>query len=124
MLKKLRIKLLHLRCHIEMSLAIRKINHIHSELKETRYNERENRQFIVLLSLPTEKGWKERLHWVNRKNFRKLKDLGWMQRHVRYNELKEKAFYISDPSRSYQDEYKAKKQAISRYKTYITVTRW
>lgn len=127
LLKDIKLKLILFRAEIEMRLAIRKIRHIHSKLKEVRSNERENKHFIVLLSLPYQdrKGRiriKERLHWVDRKNFRKLKSKRWIDRNVMFNDLRAKAFYTSDLNRDYQQEYAAKKKAISRYKTYLNVT--
>ncbi|HPD24949.1 MAG TPA: hypothetical protein PK285_11180 [Bacteroidales bacterium] len=115
---------IYMKANIQMRAAIRAVESIHKKNKKIRFNERENRQYLVLLSIPyfTKKGtfkYKERLYWVNRKNFRILKYKGWVKRGVNFAELRNKAFYVSDPDRSYENEYIAKKAAINKYKTYL-----
>lgn len=62
---------------------------------------------------------KERLYWVNFKNFKKIKKEGWLPRNMRIDELSKRAFYVSSLKRSYQAEYKAVEEAMKRYTEYI-----
>lgn len=98
------------------------------------------RQYIVLLERPVRKkkyylkrkGMKimlmyktgnftieERLFWINKKNFKKIRRAGWLPKAMKIEALKEKAFYVSSLERSYQEQYKAKQHAITKYITYL-----
>ncbi len=98
------------------------------------------RLYIVILERPVtnykytikRKGWKllllkerrrvkkeERLFWVNFKNFKVIKKAGWLPRNMRIDELRNKAFYHSSLTRSYKEEYLARKHAVSKYTNYI-----
>lgn len=61
----------------------------------------------------------ERLFWVNFKNFKAIKKAGWLPKQMCVSELRSKAFYVSSMKRNYQEEYKAKHNAITKYTTYI-----
>lgn len=116
-----------LKGEIQMRLAIREVKSLHAKENETRYNERENRQFLVLLKVPK---WKkdgrclinEKLVWVNRRNYRNLKYISWLPPEMDFAELHRKAFYISDPKRSYQSEYNIQQKAIHKYIEYLKET--
>ena len=98
------------------------------------------RQYIVLLERPVRKkkyylkrkGIKlmlmyktgnftieERLFWINKKNFKKIRRAGWLPKTMKIEALKEKAFYVSSLERTYQEQYKAKQHAINKYITYL-----
>lgn len=98
------------------------------------------RQYIVLLERPVRKkkyylkrkGMKimlmyktgnftieERLFWINKKNFKKIRRAGWLPKAMKIEALKEKAFYVSSLERTYQEQYKAKQHAITKYITYL-----
>ena len=98
------------------------------------------RQYIVLLERPVRKkkyylkrkGMKimlmyktgnftieERLFWINKKNFKKIRRAGWLPKTMKIEALKEKAFYVSSLERTYQEQYKAKQHAITKYITYL-----
>ena len=98
------------------------------------------RQYIVLLERPVRKkkyylkrkGIKlmlmyktgnftieERLFWINKKNFKKIRRAGWLPKTMKIEALKEKAFYVSSLERTYQEQYKAKQHAITKYITYL-----
>lgn len=98
------------------------------------------RQYIVLLERPVRKkkyylkreGIKlmlmyktgnftieERLFWINKKNFKKIRRAGWLPKAMKIEALKEKAFYVSSLERTYQEHYKAKQHAITKYITYL-----
>jgi hypothetical protein len=98
------------------------------------------RQYIVLLERPVRKkkyylkreGMKimlmyktgnftieERLFWINKKNFKKIRRAGWLPKAMKIEALKEKAFYVSSLERTYQEHYKAKQHAITKYITYL-----
>ena len=98
------------------------------------------RQYIVLLERPVRKkkyylkreGIKlklmyktgnftieERLFWINKKNFKKIRRAGWLPKAMKIEALKEKAFYVSSLERTYQEQYKAKQHAITKYITYL-----
>lgn len=98
------------------------------------------RQYIVLLERPVRKkkyylkreGMKimlmyktgnftieERLFWINKKNFKKIRRAGWLPKSMKIEALKEKAFYVSSLERTYQEHYKAKQHAITKYITYL-----
>lgn len=98
------------------------------------------RQYIVLLERPVRKkkyylkrkGMKlmlmyktgnftieERLFWINKKNFKKIRRAGWLPRTMKIEALKEKAFYVSSLERTYQEQYKANQHAINKYITYL-----
>ena len=98
------------------------------------------RQYIVLLERPVRKkkyylkreGMKimlmyktgnftieERLFWINKKNFKKIRRAGWLPKAMKIEALKEKAFYVSSLERTYQEHYKAKQHAINKYITYL-----
>ena len=98
------------------------------------------RQYIVLLERPVRKkkyyikrkGMKimlmyktgnftieERLFWINKKNFKKIRRAGWLPKAMKIEVLKEKAFYVSSLERAYQEQYKAKQHAITKYITYL-----
>lgn len=98
------------------------------------------RQYIVLLERPVRKkkyylkreGIKlklmyktgnftieERLFWINKKNFKKIRRAGWLPKTMKIEALKEKAFYVSSLERTYQEHYKAKQHAITKYITYL-----
>lgn len=98
------------------------------------------RQYIVLLERPVRKkkyylkrkGMKimlmyktgnftieERLFWINTKNFKKIRRAGWLPKAMKIEALKEKAFYVSSLERTYQEQYKAKQHAITKYITYL-----
>ena len=98
------------------------------------------RQYIVLLERPVRKkkyyikrkGMKimlmyktgnftieERLFWINKKNFKKIRRAGWLPKAMKIEVLKEKAFYVSSLERTYQEQYKAKQHAITKYITYL-----
>lgn len=98
------------------------------------------RQYIVLLERPVRKkkyylkrkGIKlmlmyktgnftieERLFWINKKNFKKIRRAGWLPKTMKIEALKEKAFYVSSLERTYQEQYKAKQHAIKKYITYL-----
>ena len=58
---------IYMKANIQMRAAIRAVESIHKKNKKIRFNERENRQYLVLLSIPyfTKKGtfkYKERLY--------------------------------------------------------------
>lgn len=98
------------------------------------------RQYIVLLERPVRKkkyylkreGMKimlmyktgnftieERLFWINKKNFKKIRRAGWLPKTMKIEALKEKSFYVSSLERTYQEHYKAKQHAITKYITYL-----
>ena len=84
-------------------------------------NNKNIRQYIVLLELPDKKRKKmiERLWWINRWNFKRVKRLGWLPPNMHLDELRHKAFYYTDMKRSYPEEYQAKKKAITKYVFYL-----
>ena len=112
---------------IRMNLGIKGALAIHKFMakKYLDKNNKEVRNYIVLLELSVRKKNKiqkmERLHWVNRNNFRKLKRKGWMSRNLKLDELRHKAFYVSDLSRTYQAEFAAREKAKERYLEYLKV---
>ena len=97
--------------------------------KDTR--EKNIRNYIVLLELPVRDKTgkfikkdgkvvkKERLFWINRRNFQRIKHKGWLPKNMQLPELKQKAFYYTDFKRSYAEEYQAKERAKKRYISYI-----
>jgi len=56
---------------------------------------------------------------VNRNNFRKLKRKGWMSRNLKLDDLRNKAFYVSDVKRTYQEEFAVREKASERYLEYL-----
>lgn len=127
LIKQLQHKVISLQAKLEMYLTIKKVTDLHSKRKEDRYNERENRLFIALLELPylTKKGklkYKNSLKWVDRKNFRKLKSQRWIAQDVSFPDLRKKAFYTSNPERSYTEEYAERERAYQKYILYKTTT--
>ena len=89
--------------------------------KYTDLNSKNIRQYIVLLELPDKKRKKmiERLWWINRRNFKKVKRLGWLPEKMQLDDLRSKAFYYTDMKRSYPEEYQAKKRATTKYVFYL-----
>ena len=89
--------------------------------KYTDLNNKNIRQYIVLLELPDKKRKKmtERLWWINRRNFKKVKRMGWLPENMKLDELRHKAFYYTDMQRSYPAEYQAKKRATTKYVFYL-----
>ena len=89
--------------------------------KYTDLNNKNIRQYIVLLELPDKKRKKitERLWWINRRNFKKVKRMGWLPENMKLDELRHKAFYYTDMQRSYAEEYAAKKRATTKYVFYL-----
>lgn len=117
---------------IRMRVGITAVNEIHKYYAKQYLNPdyKTLRQYIVILERPVKhKKWifntkpvikiEERLFWVNFKNFKAIKKAGWLPRSMRIDELRAKAFYYSSMTRSYQDEYRAKQKAITKYVTYI-----
>ena len=128
--------LIGFRAELEMKSAIRAMNGVYSKEREKRNYERENRQYLVLIAIPVIqtkplnplKGTfgtrkflikKDKLYWVNRGNFRAVKKAGWLPYTMFLNELREKAFYYTDESRSYVEEQKVKEKAIEKYRSYL-----
>ena len=138
------------RAEIEMKMAIRAVNSLYKKSRyesrfHTKGSERETRLYLVLITIPvtkrlnyaerqkidknsTKKGrfvriaLKEKLYWVNRGNFRAVKRKRWLPITMKLDELREKAFYYTDSSRSYGQEQNARKAAIDKYKLYKSVT--
>jgi len=110
---------------IRMNLGIKGALAIHKFMakKYLDKNNKEVRNYIVLLELSVRKKNKmqkmERLHWVNRNNFRKLKRKGWLPVRMQLDELRNKAFYVSDVKRTYQQEFAAREKATKRYLEYL-----
>ena len=110
---------------IRMYLGIKGATAVHRVMSKPYVdkNNKEVRNYIVLLELPVKKKnriyWKERLHWVNRNNFRRLKRKGWIQKGIQLNDLRTKAFYMSDLKRTYSEEFAAREKATDRYLNYL-----
>lgn len=110
---------------LRMRISVYATKAVHRNIiKNEKYNEQNNkniRQYIVLLELPDKKRKKktERLWWINRRNFKKVKRLGWLPDTMHLDDLRGKAFYYTDMKRSYAEEYYAKKKAINKYVFYL-----
>jgi len=110
---------------IRMSLGIKGATAVHRIMSKPYLdkNNKEVRNYIVLLELPVRKKNRiytmERLHWVNRNNFRRIKRKGWIPKKTQLNDLRTKAFYMSDLKRSYSEEYTAREKATNRYLNYL-----
>jgi len=132
---------------IRMRLGIKAAKEIH-KLLSAKYAEQDKdskriKQYIVLLDRPV---WKrknyslkwvgqrlkityqkyikieERLFWVNRQNFKKIRNEGWLPKSMHLDELKKKAFYVSSMKRNYEEEFKAIEAAMKKYIKYVKVT--
>ncbi len=114
---------------IRMNLGIKGATAVHRIMAKNYLdkNNKEVRNYIVLLELPVKRKNKiykmERLHWVNRNNFRRLKRKGWMPQKLQLNDLRERAFYMSDVKRTYQEEFKSRERAVERYLGYLVSSR-
>ena len=110
---------------LRMRVSVNAARTVHRYIiKNEKYNELNNkniRQYIVLLELPDKKRKKitERLWWINRRNFKKVKRMGWLPENMKLDELRHKAFYYTDMQRSYAEEYAAKKRATTKYVFYL-----
>ena len=120
-----RIYLLDSYAILRMRISVYATKTVHLNIiKNQKYNELNNkniRQYIVLLELPDKKRKKmiERLWWINRRNFKKVKRQGWLPDKMQLDELRHKAFYYTDMTRSYAAEYQAKKRATIKYVFYL-----
>ena len=86
--------------------------------------EKNIRNYLILLELPVKDKnkriiKKERLFWINRRNFQSIKRRGMLPKHMQLTELRHKAFYMSDMSRTYSEEFKAREQATSKYLNHV-----
>ncbi len=110
---------------LRMRVSVNAARTVHRYIiKNGKYIEQNNkniRQYIVLLELPDKKRKKikERLWWINRRNFKKVKRMGWLAENMKLDELRHKAFYYTDMQRSYAEEYAAKKRATTKYVFYL-----
>lgn len=126
---------------MRMKVGITAVNEIHKYYAKQYLDPdyKTLRQYIVILEQPMEhkkysierKGLKlkliksrivkieERLFWVNFKNFKKIKKLCLLPKNMRIDELRNKAFYYTSLTRNYQDEYRAKQKAKTKYITYV-----
>ena len=110
---------------LRMRVSVNAARTVHRYIiKNGKYIEQNNkniRQYIVLLELPDKKRKKmtERLWWINRRNFKKVKRMGWLPENMKLDELRHKAFYYTDMQRSYPAEYQAKKRATTKYVFYL-----
>lgn len=80
-------------------------------------------RIIPVLKFKTVAKIEERLFWINRQNFKRIKRDGWMPANMHLDELRKKAFYTSSISRTYKDEYAAREKAITRYTDYLKKTK-
>lgn len=136
-----------LTARIRMRLGIKAAKEIHKLLsaKYAKQDKDSKRicQYIVLLDRPVLKRknhklkWvgrklkitynkyikiEERLFWVNRQNFKKIRNEGWLPKNMHLDELKKKAFYVSSMKRTYEEEFKAVEAAMNKYIKYVKVT--
>ena len=109
-----------------MKIGIKAAKAVHYNASKTYLdvNNKNLRNYIVLLELPVRDKKnrihkKERLFWINRFNFRRIKRKGWMPKTIKMDELKQKAFYVSDLKRSYSEEYTAREKATNKYLSYL-----
>ncbi len=130
---------------VRMYLGIKAAIQIHKHQSKQYLNPdyKTLKQYIVLLDRPVRKkkyyfkregkkiklmykinsvSIQERLFWINYKNFKKIKRAGWLPRTMKVEDLKNKAFYVSSLTRNYQDEYKARQQATTKYINYLKST--
>lgn len=79
-------------------------------------------KIIPIIKVKTYAKIEERLFWVNRQNFKRIKRDGWMPASMHLDELRKKAFYTSSISRTYKEEYAAREKATTRYTEYLKKT--
>lgn len=127
---------------IRMRLGIKAVTEIH-KMSARQYipREKDNKRilnYIVLLDRPIIRrkyfveNWKlkyrnsvkieERLFWINRFNFKRIRRAGWLPSKMHLNDLKQKAFYVSSVLRSYPKEFAARENAMNKYISYLQET--
>ena len=129
--KKIYIEIMKLvvstRAEISIKSAIRVMRGIYFDERERRDNERENKHYLAVIKMPVVRQKKgkyflmsrEKLYWVNRRNFREVKRRGWLPVNMKLNELRAKAFYYTSAERTYPQEQEARQKAIHKYRAYL-----
>ena len=140
--KHIRFKLTVEIAKMRMRIGIKAVTEIHKYQSRTYLNVdyKTLRQYIVLLERPVQKKqyflkwenkklalkyriksvtFEDRLFWVNKANFKKIKRAGWLPQNMLLEELRAKAFYVSSLKRTYREEYWAKYQATDKYIKYL-----
>lgn len=124
----IKFRLLLLTARIRMRVGIKAVTLIHRNSAKNYLDVNSKRliNYIVLLEMPEKKDgkavFKERLFWVNRFNFKRIKRKGWLPPHMQMDELRKKSFYTSDLKRSYAEEFASREKAITKYISYLKTT--
>lgn len=109
--------------HIRMRLAIRMAKDNHKKALDAFVCERKSKNYVVLLDLPRRRfgriRTREFLYPINNKNFKRIRQKGWLPKDMDIYELKRKAFYVSDMRRSYVEEKQRVDYAWKKYKVYL-----
>jgi hypothetical protein len=117
---------------IRMRIAIKAAHNRHADLSfdysDNDVNSKHIRQYIVLLDKAVMVGRgqnrrverRERLFFINRKNFKAIRRRGWLPKNMMLDALRHNAFYFTDMKRNYQQEENNKNMARKRYANYLT----